>query len=30
VDAIFAGVDAFRNGARRQDDETLVVIDRIP
>ena len=28
VDAIFAEVDAFRNGARPEDDETVVVIDR--
>ena len=30
VDAFFAAVDAFRNGAPQQDDETIVVIDRLP
>ena len=29
VDAIFAAVDDFRNGAPQQDDETIVIIDRL-
>jgi serine phosphatase RsbU (regulator of sigma subunit) len=30
ADAVFAAVDAFRNGAPQQDDETIVIIDRLP
>lgn len=30
VDAIFATVDAYRHNAPQEDDETLVVIDRLP
>lgn len=29
ADAVFAGVDLFRNTARQTDDETIVVIDRL-
>jgi sigma-B regulation protein RsbU (phosphoserine phosphatase) len=29
VATIFADVDAFRNGAKQQDDQTIVIIDRI-
>lgn len=29
VETIFAGVDAFRAGQKQQDDQTLVVIDRL-
>ncbi len=29
ADAVFASVDAFRAGAKQQDDQTIVIIDRL-